>query len=58
MPTYNIRVYGYEYSYKELLEMSGMQTLENHRSTAVRKFAEKTLKNKKNMLRDGSQKEM
>ena len=40
-------IYGFGLSYAELLEKSGLPTLEERRSLAFRKFAEKTVKNPK-----------
>ena len=38
-------IYGYEYSYRALLEMSGLPTLQTRRENRCLKFAEKCLTN-------------
>ena len=38
-------MYGYNYTYQELLEKSGLETLKSRRDSAMLKFAQKTSKN-------------
>ena len=40
-------IYGYHYNYDQLLELSGLPTLESRRQIAFEKFANKTLANTK-----------
>ena len=40
-------IYGYDLAYKELLKISGLQTLKDRRVSSFQKFTSKTIKNPK-----------